>query len=92
MKTVLNHLSLSLKNKQCFMCKHFKGDLSGKGGALDVPEKCTLLKVSKPFNWVEYYAKYKYPRECLSICEGKHFKAGGECMKIYNRVKFENKI
>ena len=89
MKTVLNHLSLSLKNKQCFMCKHFKGDLSGKGGALDVPEKCTLLKVSKPFNWVEYYANYKYPRECLSICEGNHFKAGGECMKIYNRVKEE---
>jgi len=89
MKTVLNHLKLSLKNKQCFMCKYFKGDLSGKGGALDVPEKCTLLKVSYPFNWVDYYAKYKYPRECLSVCEGKHFKAGGECMKIYNRVKQE---
>ena len=53
---MLNHLKLSLKNKQCFMCKNFKGDLSGKGGALDVPEKCTLLKVSQPFNWVEYYA------------------------------------
>ncbi len=65
------------------MCKHFKGDLSWKGGALYVPEKCTLLKVSQPFNWVEYYTKYKYPREC--ICEGKHFKDGGECMKIYNR-------
>lgn len=78
----INHLKLSLK--QCFMCKYFKEDLSGKGGALDVPEKCTLLKVSQPFNWVEYYANYQYPREC--IYEGKHFKSGGECVKIYNRV------
>ena len=71
------------------MRKNFKGDLSGKGKALVIPEKWTLLKVSKPFNWVEYYANYKYPRECLSVCEEKHFKPRGECMKIYNRVKEE---
>jgi hypothetical protein len=70
MKSVLNHLNLSIKNKQCFMCKHFKG----KGTPFDIPEKCTLLKVSKPFDWKEYYSKSKYPDKCLSICEGIHFK------------------
>ena len=59
------------------MCKHFKGE----GNPFDIPEKCTLLKVSSPFDWKEYYSKYK------CICEGIHFKHGGECMKIYNRVK-----
>jgi hypothetical protein len=77
------HLKLSLKNKQCFMCNHFKG----KGTPLDIPEKCSLLKVSYPFYWKEYYSKSKYPDKCLSICEGIHFKPGGEYMKIYNRVK-----
>jgi hypothetical protein len=70
MKSVLNHLNLSIKNKQCFMCKHFKGE----GTPFDIPEKCTLLKVSSPFDWKEYYSKSKYPDKCLSICEGIHFK------------------
>ncbi len=79
---IKDHLNLSLKNKQCFMCKHFKG----KSGPLDFPEKCTLLKVSFPFNWKEYYSSYKYPSKCLSICEGIHFKPGGEFIKVYEMV------
>ena len=74
MKSVLNHLNgphlnLSIKNKQCFMCNHFKG----KETPFDIPEKCTLLKFSSPFDWKEYYSKSKYPGKC--ICEGIHFKS-----------------
>ncbi len=49
------------------MCKHFKR----KGTPFDIPEKCTLLKVS--FDWKEYYSTDK------CICEGIHF-------KYYNKV------
>ena len=56
------------------MCKHFKG----KGTPFDIPEKCTLLKVSSPFDWKEYYSTDK------CICKGIHFKPGGECNKVKN--------
>ena len=69
MNSYLNHLKHSIKYKQCFMCKHFKG----VGSAYDLPEKCTLIKVDYPFNWREYYDKDKYPSKCLSVCKGIHF-------------------
>jgi hypothetical protein len=70
MKSFLNHLNFSIKNKQCFVCKHFKG----VGSPFDLPEKCTLIKVDYPFDWKEYYNSYKYPTKCLSVCKGTHFR------------------
>ena len=47
MKTVLNHLKLSIKNKQCFMCKHFKGDSSYKNSHI-VQESCRVNNIKDP--------------------------------------------
>lgn len=74
MNTVLNHFKLSIKNKQCFMCKHFSD------------EKCTLNKTYYPFNWEKYYTLHKHPNTTLSVCKGNDFKAGGKNYILYKNL------
>ncbi len=87
MKSVLNHLELNIKNKQCFMCLHFKGDSSLKGYSFNKVESCRITNTVAPFNWEKYYINNKHPQECLSECKGNNFKEGGKYYNIYKKIK-----
>ena len=89
MKTVLNHLKLSIKNKQCFMCKNFKGD-SGSKNSYIVQESCRVNNIKDPFDWFDYYRYDKHPPESLSYCKGKDFIPGGKYYRVYKNLLNEH--
>ena len=89
MKSVLSHLELSIKNKQCFMCKNFKGDSSVKGSFFNSFESCRVNNLKEPFDWFEYYRYDKHPPESLSHCKGENFILGGKYHRIYKNLKRE---
>jgi hypothetical protein len=87
MKSVLSHMELSIKNKQCFMCKHFKGDSSIKGNAISAYESCKVTNRQEPFDWFDYYRHDKHPPMTLSYCNGKDFVQGGKYYRVYKTLK-----
>ncbi len=90
MKSVLSHLELSIKNKQCFMCKHFKGDSSVKGNAISAYESCRKNNLKEPFDWFDYYRHDKHPPMSLSHCKGKDFELGGKYYRVYKNLLHES--
>ena len=85
MKSVISHLELSIKNKQCFMCKHFRGDSSVKG--ISSYESCKVNNLKEPFDWFDYYRHDKHPPMSLSNCKGKDFEVGGKYYRVYKTLK-----
>lgn len=87
MKSIINHLELSVKNKQCFMCKHYTGNILTKQKTL-ITEKCNLLNIKDPYDWNRYYQHNKHPPYSLSACNGKYFYRGGIVYKqLENLIK-----
>ncbi len=85
MKSVLSHIELSIKNKQCFMCKHFKGSVKG----ISSYESCRITNIKEPFDWFDYYRYDKHPPDSLSHCKGKDFEVGGRYYRVYKTLKNE---